>query len=109
MSVDSLFIVHNDYESLRIMSQVRFIVGTDLLKIFFFFQGKFQAFYQYAKSFNSDDFDYEELKNSDYVFMRWKVWYILCLKPYTLPYKSSGSVNWFEKNEYCYLANIIKY
>uniref|UniRef100_A0A7N4PZ77 GID complex subunit 4 homolog n=1 Tax=Sarcophilus harrisii TaxID=9305 RepID=A0A7N4PZ77_SARHA len=34
--------------------------------------GKFQAFYQYAKSFNSDDFDYEELKNGDYVFMRWK-------------------------------------
>ncbi|XP_069036842.1 glucose-induced degradation protein 4 homolog isoform X2 [Lepisosteus oculatus] len=34
--------------------------------------GKFQAFYQYAKTFNSDDFDYEELKNSDYVFMRWK-------------------------------------
>ncbi|XP_062841123.1 SH3 and PX domain-containing protein 2A [Trichomycterus rosablanca] len=34
--------------------------------------GKFQAFYQYAKSFNSDDFDYEELKNSDFVFMRWK-------------------------------------
>ncbi|TRY98968.1 hypothetical protein DNTS_001235 [Danionella cerebrum] len=34
--------------------------------------GKFQAFYQYAKSFNSDDFDYEDLKNSDYVFMRWK-------------------------------------
>uniref|UniRef100_A0A8C7K9C8 GID complex subunit 4 homolog n=1 Tax=Oncorhynchus kisutch TaxID=8019 RepID=A0A8C7K9C8_ONCKI len=35
--------------------------------------GKFQAFYQYAKSFNLDDFDYEELKNSDFVFMRWKV------------------------------------
>ncbi|TWW81508.1 glucose-induced degradation protein 4 homolog [Takifugu rubripes] len=34
--------------------------------------GKFQAFYQYAKTFNSDDFDYEELKNSDYIFMRWK-------------------------------------
>uniref|UniRef100_A0A6I8P9H5 GID complex subunit 4 homolog n=1 Tax=Ornithorhynchus anatinus TaxID=9258 RepID=A0A6I8P9H5_ORNAN len=34
--------------------------------------GKFQAFYQYAKTFNSDDFDYEELKNGDYVFMRWK-------------------------------------
>nr|XP_046162942.1 glucose-induced degradation protein 4 homolog isoform X2 [Oncorhynchus gorbuscha] len=34
--------------------------------------GKFQAFYQYAKSFNLDDFDYEELKNSDFVFMRWK-------------------------------------
>lgn len=40
---------------------------------FFCFQGKFLAFYQYAKSFNSDDFDYEELKNGDYVFMRWKV------------------------------------
>lgn len=38
----------------------------------FCFQGKFLAFYQYAKSFNSDDFDYEELKNGDYVFMRWK-------------------------------------
>uniref|UniRef100_H3B549 GID complex subunit 4 homolog n=1 Tax=Latimeria chalumnae TaxID=7897 RepID=H3B549_LATCH len=34
--------------------------------------GKFQAFYQYAKTFNSDDFDYEELKISDFVFMRWK-------------------------------------
>uniref|UniRef100_A0AAQ4QZ43 GID complex subunit 4 homolog n=1 Tax=Gasterosteus aculeatus aculeatus TaxID=481459 RepID=A0AAQ4QZ43_GASAC len=34
--------------------------------------GKFQAFYQYAKSFNSDDFDYEDLKTSDYIFMRWK-------------------------------------
>ncbi|ELR57986.1 hypothetical protein M91_06573, partial [Bos mutus] len=38
----------------------------------FGFQGKFLAFYQYAKSFNSDDFDYEELKSGDYVFMRWK-------------------------------------
>ncbi|XP_078136102.1 uncharacterized protein LOC144536716 [Sander vitreus] len=34
--------------------------------------GKFQAFYQYAKTFNSDDFDYEDLKNSDFIFMRWK-------------------------------------
>lgn len=34
--------------------------------------GKFQPFYKYAKSFNSDDFDYELLDNSDYVFMRWK-------------------------------------
>jgi hypothetical protein len=46
----------------------------------FYFQGKFLAFYQYAKSFNSDDFDYEELKNGDYVFMRWKVRsYPVCL------------------------------
>uniref|UniRef100_A0A3P8UKZ3 GID complex subunit 4 homolog n=2 Tax=Cynoglossus semilaevis TaxID=244447 RepID=A0A3P8UKZ3_CYNSE len=33
---------------------------------------KFEAFYQYAKTFNSDDFDYEDLKNSDFIFMRWK-------------------------------------
>lgn len=36
-------------------------------------QGKFQPFYKYAKNFNSDDFDYEGLVNSDYIFMRWKV------------------------------------
>ncbi|KAF7242933.1 hypothetical protein EYD10_10576 [Varanus komodoensis] len=34
--------------------------------------GKFPAFYQYAKTFNSDDFDYEDLKKDDFVFMRWK-------------------------------------
>ncbi|XP_063790924.1 glucose-induced degradation protein 4 homolog [Pseudophryne corroboree] len=34
--------------------------------------GKFQAFYQYAKTFNSDDFVFDELKVGDYVFMRWK-------------------------------------
>ncbi|XP_040269304.1 glucose-induced degradation protein 4 homolog, partial [Bufo bufo] len=34
--------------------------------------GKFQAFYQYAKTFKSDDFGFEELKAGDYVFMRWK-------------------------------------
>merc|ERR1719471_488134 len=31
---------------------------------------KFLAFYQYAKTFNSDTFDYEELNRTDYVFMR---------------------------------------
>ncbi|XP_013870322.1 glucose-induced degradation protein 4 homolog [Austrofundulus limnaeus] len=35
-------------------------------------QGKFQAFYEYAKSFNSDHFDYKVLDDSDYIFMRWK-------------------------------------
>lgn len=50
--------------------------GVSILFFFsflFLLQGKFQAFYQYAKTFNSDDFDYEDLKNGDYVFMRWKV------------------------------------
>lgn len=50
-------------------------------------KGKFQAFYQYAKTFNSDEFDYEDLKNSDYIFMRWKV--RSCLRqalPYVVSY-----------------------
>lgn len=53
-----------------------------VLLLFVYFKGKFQAFYQYAKTFNSDDFDYEDLKNSDYIFMRWKVrWYVmLCIR-----------------------------
>lgn len=34
--------------------------------------GKFAAFVDYQKNFNSDDFDYDELQKSDYVFMRWK-------------------------------------
>ncbi|CAM9409784.1 unnamed protein product [Lampetra planeri] len=34
--------------------------------------GKFLSFYQFAKVFNSDDFDYQELQISDFVFMRWK-------------------------------------
>ncbi|XP_014889140.1 glucose-induced degradation protein 4 homolog isoform X3 [Poecilia latipinna] len=34
--------------------------------------GKFQAFYKHGKTFNSDNFDYKALENSDYIFMRWK-------------------------------------
>jgi len=33
---------------------------------------EFAAFERYAKDFNSDNFDYEQLKHSDFVFMRWK-------------------------------------
>lgn len=36
-----------------------------------FIQGKFDAFVDYQK-FNSDDFTYDALEKSDYVFMRWK-------------------------------------
>ena len=38
----------------------------------FFLQGKFLSFYQY-KNFNNDKFNYEDLKTTDSVFMRWKV------------------------------------
>ena len=44
----------------------------DCVIILIVFQSKFVAFYQYAKNFNSDCFNYEELKKTDYVFMRWK-------------------------------------
>ena len=46
---------------------------TVFIVVSFCYQGKFQSFYKYAKCFNFDDFDYEALSNSDYVFMRWKV------------------------------------
>ena len=35
-------------------------------------QSKFVSFYEYTKNFNSDNFDYDSLENSDYVYMRWK-------------------------------------
>ena len=34
-------------------------------------QSKFLSFYQYAKTFNSDTFDYDAMQETDYVFMRW--------------------------------------
>lgn len=43
-----------------------------LCYIHYYLQNKFAAFCQYAKTFNSDAFDYKELKNADHVFMRWK-------------------------------------
>lgn len=42
------------------------------MNILFIFQNKFAAFCQYTKTFNSDAFNYDELKNADHVFMRWK-------------------------------------
>lgn len=34
---------------------------------------KFPSFFPFLKTFNSDDFSYDKLKDSDVVFMRWKV------------------------------------
>lgn len=43
------------------------------LKFYFQLQSKFSAFKKnYEKTFNSDNFDYDSLAKSDYVFMRWK-------------------------------------
>lgn len=33
---------------------------------------KFESFLPYQTTFNSDEFDYEALKSSDFIFMRWK-------------------------------------
>ena len=42
------------------------------LYLFSTFQSKFLSFYQFVKIFNSDNFDYDSLQSSDYVYMRWK-------------------------------------
>jgi len=39
--------------------------------------GKFVAFYQFAKTFNSDSFVYEQLGDIDFVFMRWKEHFLI--------------------------------
>jgi len=39
--------------------------------------GKFVAFYQFAKKFNSDAFNYEQLQDIDFVFMRWKEHFLI--------------------------------
>jgi len=38
-----------------------------------FWQSKFGSFNQFSKTFNTDEFCYDDLKNTDFVFMRWKV------------------------------------
>lgn len=56
------------------------VIGLSFVCVLFIFcfsfpyslQSKFESFCQYAKSFNSDTFDYEALKGTDFVFMRWK-------------------------------------
>lgn len=35
--------------------------------------GKFAPFRPFMKTFNSDDFSYDQIRGTDYVFMRWKV------------------------------------
>ena len=35
--------------------------------------GKFAPFRPFMKTFNSDDFSYDQLEDADFVFMRWKV------------------------------------
>lgn len=50
------------------------------ISLFFSFQSKFSAFKnKYEKTFNSDNFDYDSLANSDYVFMRWKEHFLVSL------------------------------
>lgn len=41
--------------------------------------GKFPTFEPYLKTFNTDDFSYDKLKESDEVFMRWKVHVHACM------------------------------
>jgi len=47
--------------------------GTEWESVCVFKQSKFGSFNQFSKTFNTDEFCYDELKNADFVFMRWKV------------------------------------
>lgn len=52
------------------------------------FQSKFSAFKnKYEKTFNSDNFDYDGLAESDYVFMRWKEHFLVSHKLLCFHYK----------------------
>jgi len=42
-------------------------------------QSKFGSFNQFSKTFNTDEFCYDDLKNTDFVFMRWKVLLVVLL------------------------------
>ena len=48
-------------------------VLTVLYHRLFLLQNKFPSFNRFAKTFNTDDFDYDQLDHTDFVFMRWKV------------------------------------
>lgn len=62
---------------------VRWIYLQAVLYLFVFrfvSQSKFAAFQnEYEKTFNTDNFDYDSLANSDYVFMRWKEHFLVCV------------------------------
>lgn len=61
----------------------KYIKMTKLYFVFFKFisQSKFSAFKnKYEKTFNSDNFDYDSLAKSDYVFMRWKEHFLVCIQ-----------------------------
>jgi len=67
-----LFVNLCDITYVRLPDIISLCLAAIYKYIFVFPQNKFAAFCQYAKTFNSDVFDYDKLKNADHVFMRWK-------------------------------------
>ena len=47
------------------------------LSLLAFLQNKFEGFKQFSQGLSSDSFRYEQLEESDFVFMRWKVLLLL--------------------------------
>lgn len=41
------------------------------------FQSKFSSFLHYQKNFNNDNFNYDSLKDGDFVYMRWKEHFLI--------------------------------
>ena len=69
-----------------------------------YLQSKFLAFYQYAKTFNSDTFDYEELNRTDYVFMRWKEHFLV--PDHTIKVWTPLRIKWHSKTKTATLQDI---
>lgn len=69
VSFKTSFDIHNINKSFDFLIEALCVPST---KLHLSFQGKFPPFYQYTKNFNSDSFDYNVLKDSEHVFMRWK-------------------------------------
>lgn len=63
---------------------------------------KFGAFHQFAKTFNSDSFDCDGLKKTDYVFMRWK-------EQFLVPVRSINLYKLTEDNHIYLLLNYFLY
>ena len=40
---------------------------------------KFHPFHQFSKVFNSDSFDYSQIENTDFIFMRWKEHFLVSI------------------------------
>ena len=73
-----LYSVRTHTQTHQLSSHTQPIAITTSLSLLAYLQNKFDGFKQFAQDFSSDSFRYEQLAESDFVFMRWKVM-VLCV------------------------------